>query len=866
MKKLLIMICAVLSLFQGVTFASGNNLLKNPGFEESDSPYFWTQYIWTTEGNPSEISIVTTGAHSGNNCARIVSNVQNDVRLKQAMEVKPGTVYKISGWIKTENVGTSNKGANFSADMIMQTSADIKGTTDWQYVEVFGRTGANQTSLTITAGLGGYGSLNSGTAYFDDISVEEATDVTNGAEIIDLDSGQTNNTNNSSGSDDKSWLIIVAALLIAAIAVVVFFVVKTPAPSASQVENYSKNKSGSSKKTKDKEDAPVKKPVFKIDRKDLYVMGAMTLVYLVIALFNLGSTNVPDTIWKPTIPGEGFIVKFDREYEISKIGYYNNIGDGKYSVKYRNANGVFSPLGTINQDVFNVLRWNYIDNLSTKTKEIRITVDAVTNSQNGPALSEIVFFEKGSKEPIKGFTVEPFNIDPNDKGTVNNLFDEQDKFSYYNTYMNSSYFDEIYHPRTAYENIHRMEPYETTHPPLGKAIMTIGIFLFGMNPFGWRIMGTLFGAAMIPAMYLLGKKMFYKRIFAFISAFLMMFDCMHFAQTRIGTIDSYPGLFLILTFYFMYDAFTKKSYKIGFKQSLKPLLLAGIFWALGSASKWTAVYAAFSIAIFFITAKVLEYMDYKKATNPRINKGKPPLWTKTFLKKNIFYTLLCCIVFFIVIPVIIYTASYLPIITLPGDSHNLEEVVRYQKNMFSYHGYLTADHPFESKAYQWPMNQKPLLEYRDTTSIPSGHSSLMYVVGNPAIFWFGALCILLTIAIGLWKRDKRAFFIIVTFAVQYVPWLFITRCLFIYHYFTATPFLMLSIVYVLKFMHDDFPKLIGKAYMSKQSELTAFTVSKSVIYGYLAIVFLFFVWLYPAISGFVMDSWYLPTIKWLGLV
>jgi predicted membrane-bound dolichyl-phosphate-mannose-protein mannosyltransferase len=44
--------------------------------------------------------------------------------------------------------------------------------------------------------------------------------------------------------------------------------------------------------------------------------------------------------------------------------------------------------------------------------------------------------------------------------------------------MNSSYFDEIYHPRTAYENIHRMEPYETTHPPLGKAIMTIGIFLF----------------------------------------------------------------------------------------------------------------------------------------------------------------------------------------------------------------------------------------------------------------------------------------------------------------------------------------------------------------------------------------------------
>ena len=45
-------------------------------------------------------------------------------------------------------------------------------------------------------------------------------------------------------------------------------------------------------------------------------------------------------------------------------------------------------------------------------------------------------------------------------------------------------------------------PYETTHPPLGKVIMMAGIEMFGMDPFGWRFMGTIFGIAMVPLMYL----------------------------------------------------------------------------------------------------------------------------------------------------------------------------------------------------------------------------------------------------------------------------------------------------------------------------------------------------------------------------
>lgn len=76
------------------------------------------------------------------------------------------------------------------------------------------------------------------------------------------------------------------------------------------------------------------------------------------------------------------------------------------------------------------------------------------------------------------------------------LCDEQEHVPDAASFMNSSYFDEIYHVRTAIEHQKDIWPYEVSHPPLGKLIIGIGISLFGVTPFGWRFMGTLFGVLM----------------------------------------------------------------------------------------------------------------------------------------------------------------------------------------------------------------------------------------------------------------------------------------------------------------------------------------------------------------------------------
>jgi hypothetical protein len=73
MKKIFILTLIILGLFCGVSYAEGTNLLKNPGFEESDSPYFWNQYIWENSQGSANISVVSDVRHEGNNCAKIVT-------------------------------------------------------------------------------------------------------------------------------------------------------------------------------------------------------------------------------------------------------------------------------------------------------------------------------------------------------------------------------------------------------------------------------------------------------------------------------------------------------------------------------------------------------------------------------------------------------------------------------------------------------------------------------------------------------------------------------------------------------------------------------------------------------------------------
>ncbi|MDD4312078.1 MAG: glycosyltransferase family 39 protein, partial [Eubacteriales bacterium] len=271
-------------------------------------------------------------------------------------------------------------------------------------------------------------------------------------------------------------------------------------------------------------------------RDILFVLG-ITLVYGVVALTNLGSTKAPQTYWYSNQAGESITVKFNAVEHVSAYSIYGNIdNDGTLLIS--------TPDGheeTFSQKYDDMFRWKKV---TTEFVTDTVTLSLYSGSLK---LNEIAFYDlAGEQIPLTIIGA---------RGTQGNLADEQDTVAE-PSYYTGMYFDELYHARTAYENLHNLTPYENSHPPLGKLLIMLGVWAFGMTPFGWRVVGALFGICMLPVLYAFGKRLFKNSNYALVLTTLFAFDFMHFTQTRIATIDVYSVFFILLMYYYMYQYIT----------------------------------------------------------------------------------------------------------------------------------------------------------------------------------------------------------------------------------------------------------------------------------------------------------------------
>lgn len=164
------------------------------------------------------------------------------------------------------------------------------------------------------------------------------------------------------------------------------------------------------------------------------------------------------------------------------------------------------------------------------------------------------------------------------------LFDEQTAVPDTISQLNSMYFDEIYHGRTGYEQLHKMPVYETTHPPLGKDLIMVGIALFGMTAFGWRFAGTLFGVLLVPLAWCFVRRLTRKPWAAVAASVLLALDFMRFSQSRLATIDVYGTFFILLGAYCMVW-YCQRVLTDGVNRALLPMALGGIAFGLGCAAR-----------------------------------------------------------------------------------------------------------------------------------------------------------------------------------------------------------------------------------------------------------------------------------------
>ncbi|MBI4362925.1 MAG: phospholipid carrier-dependent glycosyltransferase [Euryarchaeota archaeon] len=554
------------------------------------------------------------------------------------------------------------------------------------------------------------------------------------------------------------------------------------------------------------------------------VLG-LTLLFLAVGLYQLGDTRFFTSNWNPGGQGEvlldtGAVQRVDRVYLL--------LQDHRQSQAevFCGSPGDWLPRGNFSRSGM----YHSWESFSTgcTTRLVRLLF------RDSPGtLGEAALYAEGRQVPIR--RVEGPN------GTLpgyERLADEQSLLPSPPIYLQGSYFDEIYFMRTAEEHLRLEEPFEWTHPPMGKLVIAASILPLGSTPFAWRLPGVLLGALMIPLVARLARRMFQKEgeggdVAGFFAAFLLTFDFMHFSQARLATGETAILFFVVLMFSFFWDYYEGPS-KRGWKEAGMPLFLTLVFFGLGFTTKWVVFNGFLGLLALFGLMKLRELRALRQT--PADQRRESFYWMVRYPVAVALAGLAAAGG--------IYIVSYLPYY-LAG--HGLQDMVNLQFSMYGFHALLTATHPFGSPWWSWPLMTTPLWAYGGELD---GLVSRIVSMGNPALWW-GSLIPLAILGVLAVKKsptggrgDPRAQFIIVPYLAQWLLFAPIPRVTFIYHYMPNLLFLVLASAWGLQRLWD----LDRRARVLVLAHLAAN-----------AALFLLF---YPILSGAPTTPGYRDMLKW----
>lgn len=413
-----------------------------------------------------------------------------------------------------------------------------------------------------------------------------------------------------------------------------------------------------------------------------------------------------------------------------------------------------------------------------------------------------------------------------------------------------------YPPETVFDEVHfgkfvsayfTGEYYFDIHPPLGKLLVagiakisgfepgfsfeTIGQE-FPDNTYQWlRFLPKLAGTLLPVIIFLIALELGLSQKSAFLAGLLLVFENSLLVQSRLILLDAFllifgfSGILLFLKF---------RSHNSNFY-----LLISGFFAVLAASIKWTG--------LTFLAVIILFY-----SINWLKSKNKIKLAFKGLL-------------FLIVIPLIVYFSIFAIHFSLldktgPGLAfhqpnfqkiNNFEKFIKLNLELYKSNARLTASHPYTSEWYQWPFMNKPIYYWNSSTEPSQANSSKIYLLGNPFIWWLSTIAVIYSLINFLKFKKPTYYFLLTGYFLNWLPFIFIGRVMFLYHYFTSLIFAILILAYVL----DPSSRNSQDSLLYGASKSTFNIILISAI-----ILFLFFS---PLTYGLKIPEWYYELLVWL---
>jgi dolichyl-phosphate-mannose-protein mannosyltransferase len=387
-------------------------------------------------------------------------------------------------------------------------------------------------------------------------------------------------------------------------------------------------------------------------------------------------------------------------------------------------------------------------------------------------------------------------------------------------------FDEIYYAKFA-NNYLTHTPFFNSHPPLSQYLIAIGIWIGDRLPIGQDITNTLTGSLHSTFSYRWINALFGSLIPLLVAGLAYQLTLRVSYSFLAALFISLDGLFLVDSRYALNNIFL---IFFGLLGQLLVLLAnrtsewyarlitvgAGISFGASIACKWNGLSFLLGIYILIIIAKLWKSIESDRQSS--LAEAFPQgIVTNSLVNRLASMPIFEIVISLVIVPIIIYSLLWIPHL-IQNPTPNFIDV---QWAILNYHekvGNGAGIHPYCAKWYTWPLLMRPLAYY--FTEYKPNYYYDVHAMGNPLLWWlalaaiFGSIWLIIknswliidrliienTILAPIQALNLNyivvPLFIVVNYAVNLLPWVKVTRCVFIYHYMGAVLFAIMGLAWL----------------------------------------------------------------------
>jgi len=419
--------------------------------------------------------------------------------------------------------------------------------------------------------------------------------------------------------------------------------------------------------------------------------------------------------------------------------------------------------------------------------------------------------------------------------------------------FNTLVFDEVYFAKFAY-NYLSWTPFFDCHPPLSKYLIAAGMWVGSRLPFGQSEVNGLVGGLFAPWTYRwlnaltgsliplvivgLAYQLTRRHRYAAIAGLFAALDGLFLVESRYALNNVYLVIFGLLG---LWCLLLSVEYGSPFKRS-GWLLLSGICFGASASVKWNGLWFLLAAHGLLLAAQVNWRLFPRSPTSATLTDSTKHDVLKKLARLR-WWQVVIYLVALVVIPCLVYILIWIPHLQLNAkvgfwvDLWNLQvEILRCHQRV----GTGAAVHPYCSTWFSWLILWRPVAYFYKTTGKgdplpseivlpPSNAEKVIYDVhamGNPFLWWFSTGAIAIVLAIVGWvfiqqiaiqinqrfnRRTKISWimpialssterslliFLSICYLANLLPWLRVTRCLFLYHYMGASVFASMALAWL----------------------------------------------------------------------